>query len=169
MSIMRGTTPRPGGARLSDRACRMTLRAKLVWVAVLYFAQGFPYMVVRSMSAVFFTDVGMSERFLGYLNFLGIPWTLKFLWAPFVDIFSTRRSWMILVQALLTVLTALLAALCLARGAGLVAGVPDALLVWLFIVMAFVEGESLARRIRSGLKLGEALDIAIQGKGFSNS
>jgi len=31
-----------------------------------------------------------------------------------------------------------------------------------FIVMAFVEGESLARRIRSGLKLGEALDIAIQ-------
>ena len=108
------------------------------WVFSTYFAQGFPYMVVRSMSAVFFTDVGMSERFLGYLNFLGIPWTLKFLWAPFVDIFSTRRSWMILVQALLTVLTALLAALCLARGEDLIAGLPDALLVWLFIVMAFV-------------------------------
>jgi len=36
-----------------------------------------------------------------------------------------------------------------------------------FIVMAFVEGESLARRIRSGLKLGEAFDIAIQvGEGL---
>jgi len=108
------------------------------WVFSTYFAQGFPYMVVRSMSSVFFTDVGMSERFLGYLNFLGIPWTLKFLWAPFVDIFSTRRTWMILVQGLLTLMTALLAALCLARGAGAIVGVPDALLVWLFVLMAFV-------------------------------
>ena len=48
------------------------------WVFSTYFAQGFPYMVVRAMSSVFFTDVGMSERSLGYLNFLGLPWTLKF-------------------------------------------------------------------------------------------
>jgi PAT family beta-lactamase induction signal transducer AmpG len=95
-------------------------------------------MVVRSMSSVFFTDVGMPERFLGYLNFLGLPWTLKFLWAPFVDIFSTRRTWMILVQALLTLLTALLAVLCLGSGAGLLSGVPDAILVGLFIAMAFI-------------------------------
>lgn len=108
------------------------------WVFSTYFAQGFPYMIVRSMSSVFFTDVGMSERFLGYLNFLGLPWTLKFLWAPFVDIFSTRRTWMIAIQALLTLLTAVLAGLCFAKGAGHMAGLPDALLVWLFILMAFV-------------------------------
>ncbi|WP_295585950.1 hypothetical protein [uncultured Lamprocystis sp.] len=106
------------------------------WVFSTYFAQGFPYMVVRAMSSVFFTDVGMSERALGYLNFLGLPWNLKFLWAPFVDIYSTRRTWMILIQALLTVLTALLAGLCLLRGDG--AGLPDAILVWLFIVLAFL-------------------------------
>jgi MFS transporter, PAT family, beta-lactamase induction signal transducer AmpG len=112
------------------------------WVFSTYFAQGFPYMVVRSMSSVFFTDVGMSERALGYLNFLGLPWTLKFLWAPLVDLFSTRRTWMIAVQALLTLLTALLAFLCLispaAIEAGLMGGLPDTLLVWLFIAMAFI-------------------------------
>jgi len=108
------------------------------WVFSTYFAQGFPYMVVRAMSSVFFTDVGMSERFLGYLNFLGLPWNLKFLWAPLVDIYSTRRTWMILVQALLTLLTALLAALCLARGTGLDVGVPDGLLVGVFVALAFL-------------------------------
>ncbi|WP_295448225.1 hypothetical protein [uncultured Thiodictyon sp.] len=108
------------------------------WVFSTYFAQGFPYMVVRAMSSVFFTDVGMSERALGYLNFLGLPWNLKFLWAPLVDIYSTRRTWMILVQALLTLLTALLAVLCLGRGIDQIAGVPDALLVGIFVAMAFL-------------------------------
>lgn len=108
------------------------------WVFSTYFAQGFPYMVVRSMSSVFFTDVGMSERALGYLNFLGLPWTLKFLWAPLVDIYATRRGWMIAAQGLVTLLTALLAGLCLAGGAGWLPQVPDAILVWLFIAMAFI-------------------------------
>jgi len=108
------------------------------WVFSTYFAQGFPYMVVRSMSSVFFTDVGMSERALGYLNFLGLPWTLKFVWAPLVDIYATRRAWMITVQAVLTLLTALLAGLCLASGGGVIPGLPDAVLVWLFIAMAFI-------------------------------
>ena len=108
------------------------------WVFSTYFAQGFPYMVVRAMSSVFFTDVGMSERFLGYLNFLGLPWNLKFLWAPLVDIYSTRRTWMILVQALLTLLTALLAVLCLGRGTGVITLVPDALLVGVFVALAFL-------------------------------
>jgi PAT family beta-lactamase induction signal transducer AmpG len=108
------------------------------WVFSTYFAQGFPYMVVRSMSAVFFTDVGMSERALGYLNFLGLPWTLKFVWAPLVDLYSTRRAWMISVQILLTLLTALLAGLCLASAEGLIADLPDAVLVWIFVAMAFI-------------------------------
>ena len=106
------------------------------WVFSTYFAQGFPYMVVRAMSAVFFTDVGMSERSLGYLNFLGLPWNLKFLWAPLVDIYSTRRTWMVMAQALVTLLTALLATLCLLDGEA--NRVPDTLLVWLVIAMAFI-------------------------------
>jgi MFS transporter, PAT family, beta-lactamase induction signal transducer AmpG len=106
------------------------------WIFSTYFAQGFPYMVVRAMSSVFFTDVGMSERFLGYLNFLGLPWNLKFLWAPLVDIYSTRRTWMIAAQVLLTLLTALIAVLCFAQGDG--ADGATTWLIWIFIIMAFI-------------------------------
>jgi len=107
------------------------------WVFSTYFAQGFPFMVVRSMSSVFFTDIGMSERFLGYLNFLGLPWNLKFLWAPLVDILATRRGWMILAQLLVTLLTALLAVLCLGQAHAPEPALPIAPLVGIFIVMAF--------------------------------
>ena len=108
------------------------------WVFSTYFAQGFPYMVVRAMSSVFFTDAGMSERALGYLNFLGLPWNLKFLWAPLVDIYATRRGWMVAVQGLIAVFTALLAALCLMAGTGGLAGVPTGALVAVFVLLAFL-------------------------------
>jgi len=41
--------------------------------------KAFRYTIVRLLSAVYFTDVGAKERYLGYLNFLGIPWNVKFL------------------------------------------------------------------------------------------
>src|SRR5512138_1399585 len=72
------------------------------WVFSTYFAEGLPYGIIRLMSSAFFTDVGIKERYLGYLNFLGIPWNLKFLWAPLVDLIGTKRVWMIALQALLT-------------------------------------------------------------------
>ena len=41
-----------------------------LWVNTTYFAEGLPYMIVRIVSTVFFTDLGVKERYLGYLNFL---------------------------------------------------------------------------------------------------
>lgn len=71
-----------------------------VWVMTTNFAQGLPYMVVRILSTVYYTDIGAKERYLGYLNFLGIPWNLKFLWSPLVDLFSTKRAWLVSLQLL---------------------------------------------------------------------
>ncbi len=116
---------------------RQSLKKPSVWVFTTYFAEGFPYMVVRVMTSVFFTDIGMSERFLGYLNYLGFPWNLKFLWAPFVDIFGSRRGWMKVVQSILTLLMASVALWCFWN-----AHHPGALPIWLIIAifgaMAFV-------------------------------
>lgn len=89
---------------------KKTFRTSL-WVSSTYFAEGLPYMIVRFMSQVFFTDLGVREALLGFLNFLGIPWNLKFLWAPFLDIFSTKRRWMLIVQLLITVITFIIAIL----------------------------------------------------------
>ena len=75
-----------------------------VWVFSTYLAEGLPYSIIRILSSVFFTDIGMKERYIGYLNFLGIPWNLKFLWAPFLDILGKKRTWMIAMQAMITLL-----------------------------------------------------------------
>lgn len=72
------------------------------WVSTTYFAEGLPYMLVRYLSSVYLTDIGLKEAYLGFVNFLGIPWNFKFLWAPAVDLFSTRRKWLLWVELILT-------------------------------------------------------------------
>ena len=89
---------------------RKTFRTSL-WVGSTYFIEGLPYMIVKFMSFVFFTDMGVREALLGLLNLLGIPWNLKFLWAPFLDIFGTKRGWFLKIQAVLIVLTFAIAVL----------------------------------------------------------
>ena len=90
----------------------MNLKKPGVWVFTTYLAEGLPYAVIRILSSVFFTDIGMKERYIGYLNFLGIPWNLKFLWAPFLDILGKKRTWMIVLQGLLTLFILLIAYTC---------------------------------------------------------
>src|SRR6476620_6276486 len=72
----------------------------LLWVNSTYFTEGLPYMIVRKLSTVFFTDIGVDLKSIGYLNFLGAPWNFKFLWAPLLDIFGTKRTWLVSVQVL---------------------------------------------------------------------
>jgi PAT family beta-lactamase induction signal transducer AmpG len=86
------------------KAVQSRLKSPAVWCFTTYFAEGLPYTIVRSLSSVFFTDIGMKERYIGYLNFLGIPWNFKFIWAPLLDLFGKKRTWMIAFQALITLL-----------------------------------------------------------------
>ncbi len=88
------------------------------------------------MSSAFFTDVGLKERYLGYLNFLGIPWNLKFLWAPLVDLVGTKRLWMIVLQALLSLATAAVSAFCLIVAPGADAPPPLLPVAALFALLA---------------------------------
>ena len=108
-----------------------------LWVFSTYFAEGFPYMMTKVLSFVFFTDAGVREAWLGLLNFLGIPWNIKFLWSPLVDLFGTKKSWMLKVQFLLTLLMAVLAILAgfYHRGEG--NGYLSAI-AFIFVAMAFL-------------------------------
>jgi PAT family beta-lactamase induction signal transducer AmpG len=77
-------------------------------VSSTYFAEGLPYMIVRYLAGVYFTDIGVKERYLGFLNLFALPWNFKFVWAPAVDIFGTKRGWLLRVEGLLVVVIALL-------------------------------------------------------------
>jgi PAT family beta-lactamase induction signal transducer AmpG len=81
------------------------------WVTTTYLAEGLPYMIVRFLSGVYFTDIGAKEALIGYLNFLGVPWNFKFLWAPLVDFWGTRRGWMVTLQLLIGAAVGILAVL----------------------------------------------------------
>jgi MFS transporter, PAT family, beta-lactamase induction signal transducer AmpG len=71
----------------------MPLRRKLVWVAILYFAEGFPFGIVVDNLPVYFRVHGVSREDIGLMSLLGLPWTLKVLWAPLVDRVGQTRRW----------------------------------------------------------------------------
>ena len=76
------------------------------WVAILYFAEGFPYGVFLEVWSVYFRSHGVSLKEIGLMALLGMPWTLKPLWAPLVDRYGDRRTW---IAVCLLVMAALLA------------------------------------------------------------
>lgn len=92
----------------------MTTRTKLAWVAVLYFAEGFPYGLVFDTYTTYFAASGVSLRAIGLVSLLSLPWTLKFLWAPAVDLWGERRHWFAACQLLVGV--SLLANLVIPEG-----------------------------------------------------
>jgi PAT family beta-lactamase induction signal transducer AmpG len=73
----------------------MTLRRKLAWVSVLYFAEGFPFGVVVDTLPVYFRVHGVSLTDIGLMSLLGMPWTLKVFWSPLVDRFGTYQRWIV--------------------------------------------------------------------------
>ncbi len=94
-------------------------------------------MIVRILSSLYFTQLGVRELYLGYLNYLGLPWNIKFLWAPLVDGFGSRRGWQVVMQFLLGGLTFVIAYLSFLAGSS-----PDPseyvqLIAIVFVVMAF--------------------------------
>jgi len=76
-------------------------RSILSWVFTLYYCQGLPFSIVRQVSVVFFKDQGVGLGSLGLTSLYGMPWTFKFLWGPFVDRFSTKRTWTLTMELLL--------------------------------------------------------------------
>ncbi len=80
-----------------------TLQIPYVWAFTTYFAEGFPYTIIRIVSSVFFRDIHVSLQAIGLTSLFGLPWILKFLWGPQVDQYGTKRRWMLMMQFLLLV------------------------------------------------------------------
>lgn len=64
------------------------------WVPILYFTQGLPYVMVVTVSVIMYKKLGVSNADIGlYTSWLYLPWVIKPLWSPFVDLKSTKRNW----------------------------------------------------------------------------
>lgn len=80
-----------------------------LWISVLYFAEGFPYTVVNMMSVIFLKGLDASNQLIGLTSLLSFPWVLKGLWSPMVDLYSTKRKWILNAEILCTLLFLVLA------------------------------------------------------------
>ncbi len=68
-------------------------RAWWGWLVVLYAASGFPFGLFKKTVPIYLARIGVAKDDIGLLSLLALPWTLKFLWAPVVDRYGTRRAW----------------------------------------------------------------------------
>jgi PAT family beta-lactamase induction signal transducer AmpG len=75
------------------------LRDPWKWVPTLYLAEGLPYVVVMTVSVIMYKGFGLSNTEIAlYTSWLYLPWVVKPLWSPVVDILGTRRRWIWAMQ-----------------------------------------------------------------------
>ena len=71
------------------------------WVPSLYFAEGLPYVIVMTVSVIMYKNFNLSNSEIAfYTGWLYLPWVIKPLWSPFVDLFKTKRWWITTMQLL---------------------------------------------------------------------
>jgi PAT family beta-lactamase induction signal transducer AmpG len=98
----------PPGAKAAE--AEVTSRNPWWWVPSLYFSEGIPYVIVMTMSVVMYKRLGISNTDNAlYTSWLYLPWVIKPLWSPFVDITRTKRFWVVSMQCLVSLALALVA------------------------------------------------------------
>lgn len=69
------------------------------WIPTLYFAQAVPFVIVMTVSVVMYKTLGISNTDIAlYTSWLYLPWVIKPLWSPLVDLFATKRIWILAMQ-----------------------------------------------------------------------
>ena len=81
---------------------KQSSRSPWSWVPTLYLIQGLPFAVVNSVSVIVYKSLGVSNADIAfYTAWLYLPWVIKPLWSPVVDILRTRRWWIWTMQLLM--------------------------------------------------------------------
>ena len=80
----------------------MKQRNPWAWVPTLYFAEGLPYVAVMTISLILYKQLGLSNAEITfYTSWLYLPWVIKPLWSPFIDVVKTKRWWITGMQLLI--------------------------------------------------------------------
>ena len=86
------------------------LQSPATWVPTLYFAMGMPFVVLNMVCTLMYKGMGVSDGQIAFwTSLIMLPWTLKPLWSPFLEIYKTKKFFVVLTQLLTGVLFALVA------------------------------------------------------------
>ena len=70
-----------------------------LWVPTLYFAEGLPFYAVNMMALIFYSRMGVSNATItATVSLLGLPWSLKPLWSPFLEMYRTKKFFVVLME-----------------------------------------------------------------------
>jgi PAT family beta-lactamase induction signal transducer AmpG len=74
------------------------------WIPVLNFASGLPYAIIISVSVIMYKNLGINNEDIGvYTSLLYLPWVIKPLWSPFIDLYATKRKWFLTMQLVISI------------------------------------------------------------------
>ncbi|ABA21630.1 putative transmembrane permease [Trichormus variabilis ATCC 29413] len=69
------------------------------YIPILYFASGVPYVIINTVSVIFYKKLGIANTQIAFwTSFLYLPWVIKMFWGPIVDVYSTKRQWILYTQ-----------------------------------------------------------------------
>lgn len=75
------------------------------WIPTLYVAEGLPYFAVNTLTVLMYSNLGVSKTQMAFFTgWLYLPWVIKPFWSPFVDLFRTKRWWILAMQFLMAVM-----------------------------------------------------------------
>ena len=80
------------------------------WIPTLYFGQGIPYVVVMTVAVVMYKNLGISNTAIAlYTSWLYLPWVIKPLWSPLLELLGAKRHWIVGLQFIIGAALALVA------------------------------------------------------------
>ncbi|MBM2838924.1 MAG: major facilitator superfamily 1, partial [Deltaproteobacteria bacterium] len=76
-----------------------TSRNPWLFVPTLYFFEGLPYVIINTVSVILYKRMGVDNASIAFwTSWLYLPWVIKMLWAPTVEMSATKRSWIVSMQ-----------------------------------------------------------------------
>jgi PAT family beta-lactamase induction signal transducer AmpG len=81
----------------------MDIKSKIkhpaLWVPTVYFAMGLPFVAIAQASALMYKNMGVSDTQIAlWTSLIMLPWTLKPLWSPVLEMFKTKKHFVVATQ-----------------------------------------------------------------------
>ena len=75
-------------------------RNSWLFIPTLYFGEGLPYVIINTVSVILYKRTGIDNAHIAFwTSWLYLPWVIKMFWGPAVDTHSTKRNWILVTQA----------------------------------------------------------------------
>jgi len=71
----------------------------VTWIPTVYFAMGLPFVVLNMVTVLMFKGLGISDaKITFWTSLIMLPWTIKPFWSPFLEMFKTKKYFVVLTQ-----------------------------------------------------------------------